>query len=159
MNYRAVGAAAVSKDEAKAQGARKATVPARDQDAGRYFRADHSGDRGVRLPDGHYGVAQVHGEQRLHRADSTSSLFVFADLFSNVAYTFLPILIAFSAAKVFGGNPFLGAVVGMIMIHPSLAKRMTVADGVQTYQEVFFGLYEVPLVGYQGMSFRSSSRW
>ena len=75
---------------------------------------------------------------------------MFADLFSNVAYTFLPILIAFSAAKVFGGNPFLGAVVGMIMIHPSLQNAWTVADGVQTYQEVFFGLYEVPLVGYQG---------
>ena len=83
--------------------------------------------------------------------DSTSSLFVFADLFSNVAYTFLPILIAFSAAKVFGGNPFLGAVIGMIMLHPNLQNAWTVAtEGVQTYQSVFFGLYKVPLVGYQG---------
>ena len=82
--------------------------------------------------------------------DSTSSLFVFADLFSNVAYTFLPILIAFSAAKVFGGNPFLGAVVGMIMIHPhAMQKRMgrvsgtAVADRIEDW--LFFGLYEVPL--------------
>lgn len=83
--------------------------------------------------------------------DNTSSLFVFADLFSNVAYVFLPILIAFSAAKVFGGNPFLGAVIGMIMIHPSLQNAWTVAtEGVHTYQPVFFGLYEIPLVGYQG---------
>ena len=72
-------------------------------------------------------------------------------LFSNVAYTFLPILIAISAAKVFGGNPFLGAVIGMIMLHPNLQNAWTVAtEGVHTYQEVFFGLYEVPLVGYQG---------
>lgn len=83
--------------------------------------------------------------------NSTSSLFVFADLFSNVAYVFLPILIAFSAAKVFGGNPFLGAVIGMIMLHPNLQNAWTVAtEGVHTYQEVFFGLYKVPLVGYQG---------
>lgn len=40
--------------------------------------------------------------------DTSGSLFVFAKLFSNTAYVFLPVLIAFSAAKVFGGNPFLG---------------------------------------------------
>ena len=83
--------------------------------------------------------------------DTTSSIYVFANLFSNTAYTFLPILIAFSAAKVFGGNPFLGAVIGMIMIHPNLQNAWTVAtEGVQTMQPVFGGLYEVPLVGYQG---------
>lgn len=76
---------------------------------------------------------------------------MFAQLFSNTAYTFLPILIAFSAAKVFGGNPFLGAVIGMIMIHPNLQNAWTVAsEGVQTYQPVFGGLYSIPLVGYQG---------
>lgn len=82
--------------------------------------------------------------------DTSGSLYVFATLFSNTAYTFLPILIAFSAAKVFGGNPFLGAVIGMIMIHPNLQNAWTVSAGVETYQKVFFGLYEVPLVGYQG---------
>lgn len=82
--------------------------------------------------------------------DTTGSLYVFAKLFSNTAYVFLPILIAFSAAKVFGGNPFLGAVIGMIMIHPDLQNAWTVSAGVQTYQPVFGGLYQVPLVGYQG---------
>ena len=83
--------------------------------------------------------------------DTSGSLYVFAQLFSNTAYTFLPILIAFSAAKVFGGNPFLGAVIGMIMIHPNLQNAWTVAsEGVQTYQPVFGGLYSIPLVGYQG---------
>ena len=48
--------------------------------------------------------------------DTTSSLYVFANLFSNTAYTFLQILIAFSAAKAFGANPYLGAVIGMITI-------------------------------------------
>ena len=46
------------------------------------------------------------------------------DLFSNTAFTFLPILIAVSAARVFGGNIFLGAVIGMIMIHPNLINAV-----------------------------------
>ena len=83
--------------------------------------------------------------------DTTSSVFVFANLFSNTAYVFLPILIAYSAAKVFGGNPYLGAGIGMLMIHPDLQNAWTVAtEGVQKTQSVWFGLYKVDLVGYQG---------
>ena len=83
--------------------------------------------------------------------DTTSSIYVFANLFSNIAYTFLQILIAFSAAKAFGANQYLGAVIGMIMIHPSLQNAYTVAtEGVQQTQSVFFGLYHIDMVGYQG---------
>ncbi len=83
--------------------------------------------------------------------DTSGSIFVFANLFANTAYVFLPILIAYSAAKVFGGNPYLGAVIGMLMIHPDLQNAWTVAsEGVQRTQKVWFGLYEVDLVGYQG---------
>lgn len=145
------GAAAVSKDEAKAQGAAK----------GNWFqRAIKTlGDIFVPIIPAIVASGFLMGimeslnfmvNNGFIQLDTTSSIYVFAQLFSNVAYTFLPILIAFSAAKVFGGNPFLGAVIGMIMIHPSLQNAWTVAEGVQTWQEVFFGLYEVPLVGYQG---------
>ena len=83
--------------------------------------------------------------------DTSSSIYVFASLFSNTAYTFLQILIAFSAAKAFGANPYLGAVIGMIMINPSLQNAYTVAtEGVQQTQSVFFGLYKIDMVGYQG---------
>ena len=83
--------------------------------------------------------------------DTSSSIYVFANLFSNTAYTFLQILIAFSAAKAFGANPYLGAVIGMIMINPSLQNAYTVAtEGVQQTQSVFFGLYDIDMVGYQG---------
>ena len=83
--------------------------------------------------------------------DTESSLFVFAKLFSNVAYVFLPILIATSAAKAFGGNPYLGAVIGMLMIHPDLQNAWTVAtEGVHIQQSVWFGLYKIDLIGYQG---------
>lgn len=83
--------------------------------------------------------------------DTSSSIYVFANLFSNTAYTFLQILIAFSAAKAFGANPYLGAVIGMIMINPALQNAYTVAtEGVQQTQSVFFGLYDIDMVGYQG---------
>ena len=83
--------------------------------------------------------------------NTSGSIFVFANLFANTAYVFLPILIAYSAAKVFGGNPYLGAVIGMLMIHPDLQNAWTVAtEGVLRTQKVWFGLYEVDLVGYQG---------
>ena len=83
--------------------------------------------------------------------DTSSSIYVFANLFSNTAYTFLQILIAFSAAKAFGANQYLGAVIGMIMINPALQNAYTVAtDGVQQTQSVFFGLYDIDMVGYQG---------
>ena len=83
--------------------------------------------------------------------DTSSSIYVFANLFSNIAYTFLQILIAFSAAKAFGANQYLGAVIGMIMIHPSLQNAYTVAtEGVQQTQSVFFGLFKIDMVGYQG---------
>ena len=82
---------------------------------------------------------------------TSGSIYVFANLFANTAYTFLPILIAFSAARAFGGNPFLGAVIGMIMIHPNLQNAWTVAtEGVLQTQKVWFGLYSVDMVGYQG---------
>lgn len=83
--------------------------------------------------------------------NTSGSIYVFAKIFSNTAYTFLPILIAFSAGKVFGANPFLSAVIGMIMIHPDLQNAWTVAtEGVQATQSVWFGLYSVDMVGYQG---------
>lgn len=83
--------------------------------------------------------------------DTSGSIYTFAQLFSNTAYTFLPILIAYSGAKVFGANPYLGAVIGMIMIHPNLQNAWTVAtEGVQATQKVWFGLYSIDMVGYQG---------
>lgn len=74
-----------------------------------------------------------------------NTLFVLANLFSNTAYVFLPVLIGFSAGKVFGGNPFLGGVIGMIMIHPNLQNAWTMTGGVENYLDVF-GLWQVPMV-------------
>ena len=80
-----------------------------------------------------------------------SSTYTIIHLFSNAAFVFLPILIAFSAAKVFGGNPYLGAVIGMIMIHSDLMNAWSVAGATDIpTADVWFGLYKINLVGYQG---------
>lgn len=72
--------------------------------------------------------------------------------FANAAYVFLPVLIAFSATKLFGGNPYLGAVIGMIMVHPDLLNGYgygsAVVEGtIPTWN--IFGL-SIESVGYQG---------
>lgn len=73
------------------------------------------------------------------------------DLFANTAFTFLPVLIAVSAARVFGGNIFLGAVIGMIMIHPNLINAWSIA-GMDPSEIPIWHIFGLPIrqVGYQG---------
>ena len=82
---------------------------------------------------------------------ASSHIYELLNIFSNTALTFLPIPIAISAAKIFGGNQYLGAVIGMIMIHPSLINAWTVAGGAETSTPwSWFGLWDIQNVGYQG---------
>jgi PTS system sucrose-specific IIC component len=82
---------------------------------------------------------------------SDSYFFGLLDLFSNAALVFLPILIAVSAAKIFGGNIYLGAVIGMIMIHPNLVNAWSAGSGAGTETLwSWFGLWNVQNTGYQG---------
>ena len=82
---------------------------------------------------------------------SGSYFFGLLDMFSNAALTFLPILIAVSAAKIFGGNIYLGAVIGMIMIHPNLINAWSVGSGTDTSTLwSWFGLWDIQNTGYQG---------
>lgn len=73
------------------------------------------------------------------------------DLMANTAFTFLPILIAVSAARVFGGNIFLGAVIGMVMIHPNLINAWSVGS-MDAAEIPIWHLFGFPIrqVGYQG---------
>ena len=72
--------------------------------------------------------------------------------FANAPFVFLPILIAFSATRIFGGNPYLGAVLGMVMVHPDLtnnyALAQATADGTLQYWNILG--FSVAKVGYQG---------
>lgn len=77
-------------------------------------------------------------------------LFQIINMLSNAAFTFLPILIGYSATKAFGGNPYLGAVLAMFLIHPNLQNAYSVStEGVHQSFSIF-GLYDVNMVGYQG---------
>lgn len=77
-----------------------------------------------------------------------SGLFILLDMFSNAAFVFLPILIAFSAAKEFGANPYLAAALGGILIHPNLQNAWTLGEGVKSAISIL-GV-TVSMVGYQG---------
>ena len=93
----------------------------------------------------------LEGLCNVYPAMAQSSTYTIIHLFSNAAFVFLPILIAISAAKTFGGNIFLGAVIGMIMIHSDLMNAWSVAGATDIpTASVWFGLYDIKLVGYQG---------
>jgi len=91
------------------------------------------------------------GLQRAFPSISDSYFYGLLNIFSNAALVFLPILIAVSAAKIFGGNTYLGAVIGMIMIHPDLVNAWSAGGGAETQTLwSWFGLWEIQNTGYQG---------
>ncbi|AVM59458.1 MULTISPECIES: sucrose-specific PTS transporter subunit IIBC [Haemophilus] len=81
-----------------------------------------------------------------------SDLVDFINTIANAPFVFLPVLLGFSATRKFGGNPFLGAALGMLLVHPSLSDgwnyAKTLMEGNIKYWNVF-GL-EIEKVGYQG---------
>lgn len=82
---------------------------------------------------------------------ANSQIYNLLNIFSNSALTFLPILIAISAANIFGGNVYLGAVIGMIMIHPSLINAWSVGSGAETSTLWSWGgFWDIQNTGYQG---------
>ena len=76
-----------------------------------------------------------------------SSLFQLLNIVSNTAFVFLPILVAFSAAREFRVSPFMAAALGGIMIHPDLQNAWTVGTGIKEYWDLF-GI-PVAKLGYQ----------
>ncbi|OOF70315.1 sucrose-specific PTS transporter subunit IIBC [Rodentibacter caecimuris] len=81
-----------------------------------------------------------------------SDLVDFINTIANAPFVFLPVLLGFSATRKFGGNPFLGAALGMLLVHPALADgwnyAKTLMEGNIKYWNIF-GL-EIEKVGYQG---------
>lgn len=75
------------------------------------------------------------------------------NIFASAPFALLPILIGFSAAKRFGGNAFLGAALGAIMVHPALmngyAYPEALTNGDPIPQWHILGL-SIAQVGYQG---------
>lgn len=68
--------------------------------------------------------------------------------FANAPFVFLPVLIGFSATKKFGGNPFLGAAMGMIMVHPDLLNAYQIGIADPPVWNIFG--FQIAAIGYQG---------
>lgn len=86
-------------------------------------------------------------------ADNYSWASDLASFFNIIAtgLTFLPVLVAYSATKRFGGNPVLGIILGLILVHPSLGNRFEYMQGTLENPQYwnFFG-FSVPQVAFQG---------
>ena len=79
-----------------------------------------------------------------------SDWYGFLDLVSSTAFAYLPVLVAVSAARVFGGNIFLGGVVGLCMINSSLINAWSVATYTGEIPVWHLLVFTVKQVGYQG---------
>lgn len=75
-----------------------------------------------------------------------------ADFLRIIATTFdyLPILVMYSAVKRFGGNPILGILVGIVMIHPDLMNRNSFVLDASQAEYWNFGPLAVAKVAFQG---------
>ncbi len=62
----------------------------------------------------------------------------FLDMVANTAFAFLPVIVAVSAARVFGGNVYLAAVIGLMMVHTGLLNGWNV--GSEEAINSFFGI-------------------
>ena len=92
------------------------------------------------------------GHSVVTKYPEVSDLVDFINTIANAPFVFLPVLLGFSATRKFGGNPFLGAALGMLLVHPALADgwnyAKTLMEGNIKYWSVL-GL-EIEKVGYQG---------
>ena len=75
-----------------------------------------------------------------------------ADFLAIIATTFdyLPILVMYSAVKRFGGNPILGILVGIVMVHPNLMNRNAFVLDPSQAEYWNFGPLAIAKVAYQG---------
>lgn len=72
---------------------------------------------------------------------------LYTRILTDTAFVILPVLVAWSSFKVFGGSPVLGIVLGAMLISGELPNAYVVAAG-GAKPLTFFGF--LPVVGYQG---------
>lgn len=73
---------------------------------------------------------------------------MYTRILTDTAFVYLPALVAWSAFRVFGGNPIIGIVLGLMLVSNELPNAWVVASGGDVKPLTFFGF--VPDVGYQG---------
>ncbi|NAW70477.1 PTS transporter subunit EIIC [Vibrio sp. V27_P1S3P104] len=94
----------------------------------------------------------IDGKSLIDANPGLADLASMINTFANAPFVYLPVLLAFSASRKFGGNPFLGAALGMLMVHPDLLNgwgfgSASVSGDIPVWN--ILGL-EIQKVGYQG---------
>ncbi len=80
-------------------------------------------------------------------ASLPSNLIFFTQVLTDTAFSFLPALVCWSTFRIFGGNPVIGIVLGLMLVNPALPNAYEV--GQQTASPLYFFGF-IPVVGYQG---------
>lgn len=93
-------------------------------------------------------AAMFHGKSVIDLYPQWKGLATAINLFASAPFTFLPVLIGFSATKKFGGNPYLGAAMGMIMVHPNLLSAYSIGIAQPPVWNIFG--FKIAAIGYQG---------
>ena len=73
---------------------------------------------------------------------------IYSEILTDTAFIILPGLVVWSTFRVFGGNPAVGIVLGMMLVSGSLPNAWAVASGGEVTAMNFFGF--IPVVGLQG---------
>ena len=73
---------------------------------------------------------------------------IYSQILTDTAFIILPGLVVWSTFRVFGGNPAVGIVLGMMLVSDSLPNAWAVASGGEVTAMQFFGF--IPVVGLQG---------
>lgn len=86
----------------------------------------------------------------VHNNDTLFGITTLINISSGTIFGFLPLAVAYSACKRFGGRPILGIVIGCIMLSPSLADAYAAANGSVEVTTLHIVGLNVELVGFQG---------
>lgn len=68
---------------------------------------------------------------------------------TGTAYTFIPVLVCWSAMKKMGGSPVLGLVLGLMLVSPSLPDKWSVVNGAAEALHFDLGFTTLSITGYQ----------
>lgn len=97
------------------------------------------------------GISSVLGNLKfVENNDTLYGISTLINISSGAIFGFLPLCVAYSTVKRFGGRPIMGLVMGCIMLSNSLADAYAAAQGTAEITTLhIFGL-PVELVGFQG---------
>ena len=94
----------------------------------------------------------ISGKSLIEAYPGMADLAALINTFANAAFVFLPILIGFSATQRFGGNAYLGAALGMLMVHPDLLNGWGYGGALVSGEIPVWKIFgfEIEKIGYQG---------